>query len=226
MSRHDVMPSPEERRPREVNTSRLEVGTVVSQQPGTNRIDVRLRGSHHRVVRNVLVPYGAAFQTDDTVLVCRVQTEAAWLAIVKVEATDEFGLSLSQVVSETDLHPPSNFTVVGLPGFVLGTWSAWPGRATCFEVQYNTTQLDAGGSHYTYGGQFIWDCEPPGKRYVRVRSLRYDVGTYDVFVSAWTAWAYATPQFSSDQILALLGDLQVAYERLWVMAVEGAISCP
>ena len=43
-------------------------GTVVSHQPGTNLIDVRIGRTGNRVVRNVVLPYGLYPDSGDTVI--------------------------------------------------------------------------------------------------------------------------------------------------------------
>lgn len=222
MTKRGVMPSPGARPI--LGSTRLELGTVLSHQPGTNRIDVRLQGVHQRVLRKVLIPAEGTFQQDDTVLICKVSSANTWLAIVKVADEDEYGLALSKVAGDSDLHPPSNLVVTGLPGFILGAWDAWPGAAICFEIQANDTGADSGGlTSYSYGNVYLYPGLPPDRLYMRVRSLRYEPDEYEAYWSAWTAWDWAVPLMTAEMVVAQLDEFQHMIEILWVKHLEGEL---
>jgi hypothetical protein len=207
-----------------LGSTRLELGTVLSHQPGTNRIDVRLQGVHQRVLRKVLIPAEGTFQQDDTVLICKVTSANTWLAIVKVADEDEYGLALSKVAGDSDLHPPSNLAVTGLPGFILGAWDAWPGNAICFEIQANDTGAESGGpTSYSYGNVYLYPGLPPDRLYMRVRSLRYAPSEAEAYWSAWTSWGDAVPLMTAEMVANQVDELKNSLETLWAMHLEGEL---
>lgn len=213
--RRRIVTPPELRRPGNIESSRLEVGTVVSHQPGTAQIDVRLRGAHHRVVRRVMAPIEATFESGDWVLVARVASEASWVAITKLQSPDELGLAFSRDRERSDLHPPRNFTVTGLPGFLLGQWDAWTGESLSYHVQTNTRARESGSKDiYTFGGSYLYPHDPPGKVFMRIRSLRHDAMKDEAYYSAWTSWKGARVQPGTNEIRAQLDQVYEILETV------------
>ena len=199
--RRRIVTPPEMRRPGNLDSSRLEVGTVVSHQPGTARIDVRLRGAHHRVVRNVMAPIEISFDAGDWVLVARVASESSWVAITKLQNIDQLGLSLSRERERAGMHPPKNFSVDGLPGFLFGRWDTWTGEALAYQVQTNTRARETGSEEgFTFGGSYLYPYSPPGKVFMRVRALRHNPQKDEAYYSAWTPWAGDRVQPGTEEI--------------------------
>lgn len=212
----------EDARPTRMEESRLSLGTVISQPPGTNRVDIRLEGSHHRVIRNVILPMGASLQADDLCLVCRVPGSTSWIALSKIGRSDEWGLALSQVTDETDLHPPSGFVVTPMAGGILGTWEGWPGRATCFQVQYgNKPNGSTAGAMYTYGSHYLYQVSGPGRKWIRVRACRYAPSERESYWSAYTPWRGAIPQLSTSELRQQLDEYMHLQEATWQAHLQG-----
>ena len=83
------------------STVELQVGIVVSAQPGTNRIRVRLASASQRSIRNVTCG-DVALQASDRVLIARAPRESTWFAVTKIQTTNEYGTVASEALSEDE----------------------------------------------------------------------------------------------------------------------------
>jgi len=200
--------------------SRILAGTVVSQQPGTNMVNVRVSRGGNRVLQNVMVPHGAQFFQDDLILICTAQGLTGWVALTRIQDLDSYGLESSAVQEELELHPPSNFTVVASERLLIAQWDTWAGSPVCFQVEHKaslgTTVADV---LYTRGSYFIYPASGTGEtRYFRVASLRYDVESYKAYYSAWTAWTSATTAVTVADSIPGGVDTEVQFNDAGVLA--------
>jgi len=169
------------------------IGVVVDVPPGSNRISVRLGNLSGRTIRNVAIPDNITFQSGDRVLLLNVGQEPRWIAVTRILDTAETGLRASRLSGENELPPPNTFSVPGGMGLVIGSWDAFTGNTVCWEVEHNSTPLTTGAeSQYTRGSYFLYSTQVRETRYVRVRSLRYDVAAYEAYYSRWSNWGSAT----------------------------------
>jgi len=179
----------------------MEMANVVSQQPGSNRVSVRVAGTHGRVLKHVSAPNGVTLNADDRVLIARTGSESGWMVVTRVQTTEEYGIYVSTKAAKNALHPPDNFTVTPVGGGLLATWDCWPGSALAFEVQWtavNDGEYD--GSTYTYGGMYLYHQESQSKTWLRVRAIRYDMEEFQAFTSAWTSWEGDRPQIWEENL--------------------------
>jgi len=217
MTRRSVIAAYEEKKPLWFATTTLRVAKVLAYMAGGNEVTVRVLGSS-RVIQHVLTAAGQVFRTQDRVLVAHVPGQSHWIAICKVQTTDEHGLSAGEVAEEQDLHPPSDLTVAGYSGIVVATWNAWAGDTICFEVESNTTASATGADMlYTRGSVFV-----------RVRSLRYDVKEDQAFYSGWTSWGSASSaavatQDSVDDLRETIESWIEHQDWTWSKHVEGEL---
>lgn len=173
--------------------SYIVAGTVVSWQPGTNQIDVRIGRTGNRVVRNVVLPYGLHPDSGDTVLVAHTPTDTPWIAICRVMDKDRYGLAVATSQAENELHPPTGFTVYAVDALIVAEWQGWAGNTLCSLVQHNDAEEEEGATEfYTWGSYLLYRTTVANTRYFRVRNLRYDVQEEVAYYSAWTSWANAT----------------------------------
>ena len=210
---------------RESSASQILTGTVVSQQPGTNTVDVRLARSGNRVIRQVLIPHGAQFSQGDLVLICTTQTLTGWVALTRIQDQDSYGLESSALQQASELHPPSNFTVTATDELIIAKWDGWPGAAVCFWVQHKADSRtdDAAEELYTYGSYFIYPASINETRCVRVSSVRYDVIASVAYYSAWTDWRYATTGLTLDSVYQLLVGHMDENKLLWSEHLRGEL---
>lgn len=169
-------------------------GTVVSWQPGTNVIDVRIGRTGNRVVRNVVLPFGLYPDAGDTVLVAHTPTDTPWIAICRVMDRDRYGLSVATTQAENELHPPTGFTVFAVDSLLVAEWQGWAGNSLCFLVQHNSVGDDDGNEvdFYTRGSYLLYRTTTAITRYFRCCTVRYDVDQNEAWYSAWTSWQGAT----------------------------------
>ena len=205
---------------RESGESRILTGTVVSQQPGTNTVDVRVARSGNRVIRQVLIPHGAQFSQGDLVLICTTQTLTGWVAITRIQDLDSYGLESSALQQAAQLHPPSNLTVAASGRLIIAQWDTWAGSPICFLVQHKADPRTdvAASTLYTRGSYYVYSASGINEtRYFRVSSLRYDVATNKAYYSAWTAWMHATTGLTLDAVYNLLvghmEDMEVRWDN-------------
>ena len=211
---------------RESGESRILTGTVVSQQPGTNKVDVRLARSGNRVIRNVLVPHGAQFFQGDLILVCTTQTMSGWVALTRIQDLDSYGLDSSAVQEEEKLHPPSNFTVAASGQLIIAQWDTWAGSPVCFQVEHKADPRTSTAADvlYTRGSYYVYPASGMNEtRYFRVASLRYDVESYKAYYSAWTSWQHATVGLTIQAVYSLLVGYMDDMEMRWDAHLRGDI---
>jgi hypothetical protein len=170
----------------------VDTGIVVSRQPGTNMVDVRLAGN--RIVRNVTVPYGISFQEGDSIVVAAPMSQTGLVAVARLQDPDSYALAAAAEVSgKFEMHPPSGFAVTALQGLIIAEWEGWSGRTLCFDVQHNATATESTAvTFYTRGSYFLYPTTVATTRHIRVRTIRYDVARYVAYYSGWTSWASAT----------------------------------
>lgn len=170
----------------------MDTGVVLSHQPGTNIVDVRLAGN--RIVRNVIVPYGANFQEGDNVVVAAPVSQTGLVAIARLQDKDNYALAAAaEVTGRFEMHPPSNFSVTAHQGLIVAEWEGWSGQTLCFDVQHNSTASETSAvTFYTRGSYLLYPTTVVTTRHVRVRTIRYDVAAYVAYYSGWTPWASAT----------------------------------
>jgi hypothetical protein len=209
---------------RETGESRILTGTVVSQQPGTNTVDVRVARSGNRVIRQVLVPHGAQFYQGDLILICTTQTLIGWVALTRIQDRDSYGLESSAIQQESELHPPANFTVQAVGKLIIGQWDTWAGSPVCFLLQHKADPRtsDDASTLYTRGSHFVYTASGMNEtRYMRVSSLRYDVEDHKVYYSAWTSWKHATTGLTIQAVYNLAVGQMHDQDEMWTMHLLG-----
>lgn len=201
MSRKPITP-PAKNQVRGRGLGRIQIGTIVSHQPGTNRVDVRALAGGNRVIRNCLVVAGIEFEAGDSVLLVRAAGGVTWIAAAKVLDSKEYGLTLAEHREQWPWAPQS-FTVTGLLEHIMVEWEHYAGQALCWEVQVNTqdSQEDA-VSFYTYGSYLMYRNTGMVTYYFRVRSINYDVETYEAKYSGWTDWESGVSPMSAAHVVA------------------------
>lgn len=216
------MRTPEAARPERWPWGRLELGEVLSHQPYTGRMDVRLKGAGSRVIRNVLISPEEPISEGDWVLLARVTAERRWMMVVRLPRHDEYGYEASATqAEETELHPPANFAVHSAKQHIVGTWDAWPGAAICFQTQIHTASNvddDVGDLSYTFGNVLVYQGTPGTTYYARVRAVRFDTSTGTAHGSAWTSWASGEPlpHYGTEATRVGYDTTNVLYGTLWV----------
>lgn len=175
------------------NAVKLLTGIILTHQAGTNVIYVRLPGAGDRVLKNVVIPHGFEFQAGDRVLIAKPSSEQYWVAIVRLQDPDQFGLTAANMTQQYELHQPGNFQMFASEQLIIAVWDAWTGRAGCFELQYGeTTDPEFSQSFFTYGSHFIYKSTTPITLYARVRSMRYDVIRKEGYYGSWSDWENET----------------------------------
>lgn len=185
---------PARRRPRgRDKPSDIFVGEVVAHMPGSNRIHVRMTNRSGRALRNVITAVDEPFRAGDRALIIKAPNEESWIAVTRVNNTSEWGVGGSTLTSpESSLFPPTNFTVYPTRQAFVATWSIYPGFAACYEVQVNDSASATGAeSWYTRGSHYVYEVTEPTTKYMRVRSLIYDMEEITLSYSGWSAWASA-----------------------------------
>lgn len=211
-----------------LNQMSIQCGIVVAHQPGTNMIQVRLPGAGERIVSRVVIPYGATFQAEDRVLIVKAPTDTHWMAVCRLQEADQYGLYASSAMQENELHRPSDFVVFAADQLLVAHWNAWPGKALCYQVQYDTYESDTlHYTIYTYGSFFLYKPDPPGAYYVRCRALSYDVVEDAAYYGAWTLWASATTVQAVtieefDSLHSLFVTHVLEQEWAWALHLTGA----
>lgn len=197
MTRKRTMRAPEHDRPVRWPWGRLELGEVLSHQPYTGRLDVKLKGAGSRVIRNVIISPDQPVSEGDWILLARVTAERHWIMVVRLPRHDEYGYEASATQADAvPLHPPANFAVHSAKQHVVGTWDAWPGAAICFQTQVYTASsvdVDVGDVSYTFGNLLLYQGTPGTTYYMRVRAVRFDTEAGTAHGSAWTSWGSAVP---------------------------------
>jgi hypothetical protein len=189
--RRPVVPGAWRQRTPEGNSNIL-VGEVVSYIPGSGRVVARVTGLAGKTIKDVVVAEKVDLQQGHRILLAQIQ-DGGWVAVCRVLDMDEYGLAVSEMLAEKELHPPTNLTVTGVTSFVMATWDCWAGNAVCWEVQHNTTATETGAStRYTYGAYFLYPSATAVTRHIRVRAVRYDPSRYTAYYSRWSAWSSAT----------------------------------
>lgn len=193
MKRTPALPIQPYRPPPTIGSDLVEA-EIVSQQPGTNLVDVRLSAMGQRVVRNVRMTYGTTYQAGDTVLAARTAGGVGWVCIARVQDPDQYGLDLATSQAENELHPPTGFTVYVVDSLVVAEWQGWAGGGDiCFKVQHNSSATgELATEFFTWGSYCLYRTTVATTRHFRAQALRYDVGSETAYYSAWTAWASAT----------------------------------
>lgn len=197
--------------------SELMEAQIVSQQPGTNLVDVRVGRMGHRVLRKVRVSHGTTYQAGDFVLIARTYTGQGWVCVVKIQDPDQYGLDQATSQAGNELHPPSGFTVYAANSLIIAEWGGWAGGAdVCYLCRHNSSEKDENATDFiTRGSYCVYKTTVATTRYFRVRSLRYDVTEDEAYYSAWTIWKNATSSPISTAVLHA-GLLQYMHQRDWV----------
>ncbi len=174
--------------------ARLIVGEVIGQLPGARRISVRPASGSGKSIQNVIVSEDVDYQAGDRVLLARVPTENAWIALTKVRDTNEYGSEITEAEGAQNMHPPSNFAVAGYTDLILAEWEGWAGDTLCFEIQHNSSAAEANASSfYTRGSYHVYPVPTePLTRYFRIRTVKYDVPRGVAYYSGWTDWSSAS----------------------------------
>ena len=165
------------------------VGIVIgAARRGLNVVSVRLLGSGR--VHKGLQTCDDSLEIGDKVLVARVRGMDRPVVVGRVlEATT----SSSQSISAAALSPPANLTATGGPRIVRFEWDTYPGEIMCYQVQTNSSAVEAGATEVlvTRGSYYMYETTVGTTRYGRVRAIRW-FGPNDVMFSAWSVWVNGT----------------------------------
>jgi hypothetical protein len=206
---------PARRRPRPTEKpSDIFVGEVVAHMPGSNRIHVRMTNRSGRALRNVITAVNEPFRSGDRALIIKAPNEEHWIAVTRVNDTAEWGGLGGTALStpESSLYPPTNFAVFGTRQALIALWDIYPGFTACYEVQINSSASATGAtSWYTRGSHYIYEVTEPVTKYMRVRSLIYDMEEITLSYSGWSAWdsASSAGPHTANAILAAELDYQL-----------------
>lgn len=178
----------------------IQVGIVLAAQEGSRMMDVRIEQTN-RAIRHVLAAAGTTFQAGDRVVIMHTDYgEHRWVAITKL-LSDDNARDSSSVAKANVMHPPSGFVVEAVGSIVVAEWEAWPGKASCFQVQHNSSASEVGAiEFFTRGSYYLYRTSVATTRHFRVRAFEYNVEYKESYASAWTVWASAMSLASATSV--------------------------
>lgn len=192
----------EEKQARAIQSeSGLIAGEIVSRQPGTNYVDVRLINSGNRVVRRVLLPYygeGITFEVGQIVLIAKT-LNTGWVLVCAIQDRDSYGVSQSTVAETNTLFPPNSISVTALGPLLILAWEGFAGRSLCYQVNHAVSILATGELFLTRGSYFLYPTTAIETRYFRVRTVSWNTQTNQAYYSSYSEWVNATSSMWATQ---------------------------
>jgi len=205
----------------------LLLAEIVSQQPGTATVDVRLANAGDRVVRKVKMPIsgvGISFEVGQIVLVAKT-INSGWVLICGVQDKDSFGLAQSTVAEANTLFPPNSVAVAALGPLLILSWEGFAGRSLCYQVHHAQSIYALGELFLTRGSYFLYPTTEVETRYFQVRTVSWDVQTNKVYYSSYspwvntTSWMYATlveHELLNDNLTNLIEHEQSEWDKHYI----------
>lgn len=158
-------------------------GTVISVQP--RYVRVRVSGSSRSV--NVYYSETSPPGVGEHAMASLSKQENKYVLQAAWQGTGSRAGLGNRKPEDFALAPPNNLAAVALPGAIIVQWDDPVAQVLAFEVQTNTSGVDAGATSFIVTRGMV-SIPTPTALYARVRSV-----TTDFRYSSWSDWVHATP---------------------------------